>query len=97
MRDFPGDPVQEKIIHDFETIINDDEVKIVVEVMGGIEPAYLLKDRIIIRPLIEHLRQHIIRRTVQYTGNLLNLIRRQRRIERPDDRYAAACRISVER
>lgn len=40
LRDFPGDPVQEKIIHDFETIINDEDVKIVVEVMGGIEPAY---------------------------------------------------------
>ena len=40
LRDFPGDPVQEKIIHDFETIINDEDIKIVVEVMGGIEPAY---------------------------------------------------------
>ena len=40
LRDFPEDPVQEKIVHDFETIINDDEIKIVVEVMGGIEPAY---------------------------------------------------------
>ena len=28
------------MIHDFEQIVNDDEVKIVVEVMGGIEPAY---------------------------------------------------------
>ncbi len=45
LRDFPGDPVQEKIIHDFETIINDDEVKIVVEVMGGIEPAYTFVKR----------------------------------------------------
>ena len=41
LRDFPEDPVQEKIVHDFETIINDDEIKIVVEVMGGIEPAYI--------------------------------------------------------
>ena len=40
LRDFPGDPVQEKIIHDFEIIINDPEIRIVVEVMGGIEPAY---------------------------------------------------------
>ena len=40
LRDFPGDPVQEKIVHDFETIINDPEIRIVVEVMGGIEPAY---------------------------------------------------------
>lgn len=40
LRDFPGDPIQEKIVHDFETILNDPEVKIVAEVMGGIEPAY---------------------------------------------------------
>ncbi len=45
LRDFPGDPVQEKIIHDFETIINDEDVKIVVEVMGGIEPAYTFVKR----------------------------------------------------
>ena len=31
LRDFPGDPVQEKIVHDFETIVNDDDIKIVVE------------------------------------------------------------------
>ncbi len=40
LRDFPGDPVQDKIVHDFEVILNDPEVKIVAEVMGGIEPAY---------------------------------------------------------
>ena len=40
LRDFPGDPIQEKIIHDFDTIVNDPEIQIVVEVMGGIEPAY---------------------------------------------------------
>ena len=45
LRDFPGDPVQDKIIHDFETIVNDDEVQIVVEVMGGIEPAYTFVKR----------------------------------------------------
>lgn len=40
LRDFPGDSIQEKIVHDFDTILNDPEVKIVAEVMGGIEPAY---------------------------------------------------------
>ncbi|MFI3171977.1 MAG: homoserine dehydrogenase [Eubacteriales bacterium] len=40
LRDFPGDPIQEKIVHDFDVILNDSEVKIVAEVMGGIEPAY---------------------------------------------------------
>lgn len=40
LRDFPGDPIQEKIVHDFDIILNDPEVRIVVEVMGGVEPAY---------------------------------------------------------
>ena len=40
LRDFPGDPIQEKIVHDIDVIINDPEVQIVVEVMGGVEPAY---------------------------------------------------------
>lgn len=45
LRDFPGDPIQEKLIHDFEIIVNDPEVQIVVEVMGGIEPAYTFVKR----------------------------------------------------
>ena len=40
LRDFPGDPVQQILTHDFNDILNDDEVKVVVEVMGGINPAY---------------------------------------------------------
>ena len=39
LRDFPGNPVEEILVHDFEQIVNDPEVDIVVEVMGGIEPA----------------------------------------------------------
>lgn len=45
LKDFPGNPVQSKIVHDFETIINDEDIKIVVEVMGGIEPAYTFVKR----------------------------------------------------
>ena len=40
LRDFPGDPIQEKIVHDFQVIAEDPSIQIVVEVMGGIEPAY---------------------------------------------------------
>ena len=40
LREFPGTPAEHLIVHDFEQIVNDEEVKIVVEVMGGIEPAY---------------------------------------------------------
>ena len=45
LRDFPGDPIQEKIVHDFDIIVNDPEIQIVVEVMGGIEPAYTLEKK----------------------------------------------------
>lgn len=45
LRDFPGDSVQEKLVHDFEVIVNDPEIQIVVEVMGGIEPAYTFVKR----------------------------------------------------
>ena len=40
LRDVPGDHVQQILTHDFNDILNDDEVKVVVEVMGGINPAY---------------------------------------------------------
>lgn len=40
LREFPGSPIEHLVIHDFEQIVVDEEVKIVVEVMGGIEPAY---------------------------------------------------------
>lgn len=40
LREFPGDPVQDKIVHDYQVIANDPEVSIVVETMGGVEPAY---------------------------------------------------------
>lgn len=40
LRDFPGDPIQEKIVHDVQVILDDPEVEIVVETMGGTNPAY---------------------------------------------------------
>lgn len=40
LRDFEGDPIQEKIVHDYNIILNDPDIKIIVEVMGGVEPAY---------------------------------------------------------
>lgn len=45
LRDFPGDPIQAKLVHDFDVIVNDPDVQIVVEVMGGIEPAYTFVKR----------------------------------------------------
>lgn len=40
LREFPGDPVESVLVHDVDIIMNDEEVDIVVEVMGGVEPAY---------------------------------------------------------
>ena len=40
LREFPGDPVMEVLTHDFNDILNDPEVKIVVETMGGLRPSY---------------------------------------------------------
>jgi Homoserine dehydrogenase len=40
LRDFPGDPVEDILVHDFDVILNDDEVSVVVETMGGVEPAH---------------------------------------------------------
>ena len=40
LRDFPGDPMEDKVVHDYDIILNDPEVKIVCETMGGVEPAY---------------------------------------------------------
>jgi homoserine dehydrogenase len=40
LREFPGLPYSEKFVKTFDPIINDDDVKIVVEVMGGLDPAY---------------------------------------------------------
>lgn len=40
LRDFPEDPIQRKVVHDFQIILEDPEVDIVVETMGGTRPAY---------------------------------------------------------
>ena len=39
-REFPGDPYEKLVITDFAKILEDDGVKIVVETMGGLHPAY---------------------------------------------------------
>lgn len=42
LRDFPGDPYEKCIVHDYQTIVNDPEIGVVVEAMGGVEPAYTM-------------------------------------------------------
>ena len=40
LREFPDSPVADRIVHDFRVIEQDEEVRIVVEAMGGLNPAY---------------------------------------------------------
>ncbi len=40
LRDFPGDKNEDKLIKDYKTIVEDPEIGIVVEAMGGVNPAY---------------------------------------------------------
>ena len=40
LRDFPGDKFEDKVVHDFNIILNDPEIDIIAEMMGGSHPAY---------------------------------------------------------
>ena len=40
LREFPGDPAEDVLVHDFDVILNDEEVDVIVETMGGVEPAH---------------------------------------------------------
>ena len=40
LREFPGTPIENKIVHDYKVIAEDPEIGIVVETMGGVEPAF---------------------------------------------------------
>ena len=44
-KDFSGTPIENIIVNDFEQIVQDEEIKIVVEVLGGVEPAYIFVKR----------------------------------------------------
>lgn len=40
LRDFPGDPYEDRVVHDYDVIVNDKEVQIICETMGGVGAAY---------------------------------------------------------
>jgi len=40
LRDFPGTPYASRVVHDFNIILNDPEVDLIAETMGGAHPAY---------------------------------------------------------
>ncbi|MCI8441608.1 MAG: homoserine dehydrogenase [Provencibacterium sp.] len=47
LRDFPESSYAGMVIHDFETILNDPEISVVAEVMGGMEPAFTYSKRLL--------------------------------------------------
>jgi len=47
LRDFPGDVLEEKLTKRFEDILEDSEVKLVCEAMGGTKPAYDFTKRLL--------------------------------------------------
>lgn len=40
LRDFPNSPFADKVVHDFNIILNDESISIVAEAMGGLHPAF---------------------------------------------------------
>ncbi len=49
IRDFPGDPMESKVVHDYEVILNDPEVTVICETMGGVEPAYTFSKKALLK------------------------------------------------
>ena len=43
--EYKGTPAEKLVVHDFETILNDKEIEIIVEVMGGVDTAYTFVKR----------------------------------------------------
>ncbi|MDO4407412.1 MAG: homoserine dehydrogenase [Eubacteriales bacterium] len=40
LREFPDSPYRDRVVHDFNIILEDPEIKVICETMGGKEPAY---------------------------------------------------------
>ena len=40
LRDFPDSPFADRMVKDFNTVLEDDEIEVVAEVIGGLNPAY---------------------------------------------------------
>ena len=49
LRDFPGNEVEKVLTHDYEDILNNDDIKIVAEVMGGVEPAFTFSKKALMK------------------------------------------------
>lgn len=49
LRNFPGDEVETVLTHDYEDILNNDDIKIIAEVMGGVEPAFTFSKKALMK------------------------------------------------
>lgn len=45
LKEFPDSPYGDRVVHDYDTILNDPEIRIICETMGGMEPAYTYSKR----------------------------------------------------
>ena len=45
LRDFPGDKHEAQVVHDIDIILNDPEVEVICETMGGLEPAFTFEKK----------------------------------------------------
>ncbi len=45
LRDFPGDKHEAQVVHDIDIILNDPDVEVICETMGGLEPAFTFEKR----------------------------------------------------
>lgn len=45
LRDFPGDKHEAQVVHDIDIILNDPEVDVICETMGGLEPAFTFEKK----------------------------------------------------
>ena len=49
LREFPGDPHEDQVVHDMDTILEDPEIQVICETMGGIEPALTFEKKALMR------------------------------------------------
>lgn len=49
LRDFPGDKHEEQVVHDFSRILEDEEITVICETMGGVEPAYTFSKKALLK------------------------------------------------
>lgn len=56
LRDFPGDPNADKVVHDYDIIDKDSDIQVVVECMGGVEPAYTFVKKALLNGKVLQLR-----------------------------------------